>query len=278
MEDYSLRIKKAKKELNNADYIIIGAGAGLSAAAGLDFTGKLFKKNFKEYIEKYDFKDLYSATFYPFKTQEEKWAFWAKVIKLNRLCEPLSLYKELLELVKDKAHFVFTTNVDGQFEIAGFREENIFEIQGDYSLIQCQKACHNKVYDIKDIVDEWLELTEDFKIPEDLIPKCPVCGADMEMNLRKDNTFVQDENWYRQSKRFSDFLEKTANGKLVLLEIGVGFNTPGIIRFPFEQMTQARENTKLIRINKDYPETMLKIENKTISFMEDTNKIISDLK
>lgn len=278
MEDYSLRIKKAKEELNNADYIIIGAGAGLSAAAGLDFTGKLFKKNFKEYIEKYDFKDLYSATFYPFKTQEEKWAFWAKVIKLNRLCEPLSLYKELLELVKDKAHFVFTTNVDGQFEIAGFREENIFEIQGDYSLIQCQKACHNKVYDIKDIVDEWLELTEDFKIPEDLIPKCPVCGADMEMNLRKDNTFVQDENWYRQSKRFSDFLEKTANGKLVLLEIGVGFNTPGIIRFPFEQMTQARENTKLIRINKDYPETMLKIENKTISFMEDTNKIISDLK
>lgn len=278
MEDYSLRIKKAKEELNNADYIIIGAGAGLSAAAGLDFTGKLFKKNFKEYIEKYDFKDLYSATFYPFKTQEEKWAFWAKVIKLNRLCEPLSLYKELLELVKDKTHFVFTTNVDGQFEIAGFREENIFEIQGDYSLIQCQKACHNKVYDIKDIVDEWLELTEDFKIPEDLIPKCPVCGADMEMNLRKDNTFVQDENWYRQSKRFSDFLEKTANGKLVLLEIGVGFNTPGIIRFPFEQMTQARENTKLIRINKDYPETMLKIENKTISFMEDTNKIISDLK
>lgn len=278
MEDYSLRIKKAKEELNNADYIIIGAGAGLSAAAGLDFTGKLFKKNFKEYIEKYDFKDLYSATFYPFKTQEEKWAFWAKVIKLNRLCEPLSLYKELLELVKDKAHFVFTTNVDGQFEIAGFREENIFEIQGDYSLIQCQKACHNKIYDIKDIVDEWLELTEDFKIPEDLIPKCPVCGADMEMNLRKDNTFVQDENWYRQSKRFSDFLEKTANGKLVLLEIGVGFNTPGIIRFPFEQMTQARENTKLIRINKNYPETMLKIENKTISFMEDTNKIISDLK
>lgn len=205
MEEYNARILKAKQMIQNADYILIGAGAGLSTAAGLEYSGESFKKNFNEFIKKYNFSDLYSASFYPFKKQEEKWAFWAKLIKLNRFNSPLKLYKKL-------------------------------------------------------------------------VPKCPVCGKNMEMNLRKDANFVQDENWYKQSKNYEDFLDRIKNENVVLLEIGVGFNTPGIIRFPFEQVVYNDLETTLIRINKDYPQTMLDIENKTISFDEDTKQIIEDLK
>lgn len=252
MENYNLRIMKAKQEIENADYVVIGAGAGLSTAAGLEYSGESFERNYKDFIEKYNFQDLYSASFYPFQTEEEKWAFWAKMIKFNRFNEPLNLYKELLELLKDKDYFVITTNVDGQFEIAGFEKEKIFAVQGDYIFLQCENACHNKLYNNKDIVGEWLKNTKNCKIPKDLIPKCPVCGGNMEMNLRKDGNFVQDENWYKQSEKYEKFLEKAEGKKLVLLEIGVGFNTPGIIRFPFEQLTNSNKDTKLIRINKDY--------------------------
>ena len=278
MEEYNSRILKAKQVIQNADYILIGAGAGLSTAAGLEYSGESFEKNYKDFIEKYNFQDLYSATFYPFKTMEEKWAFWAKLIKLNRFNNPLKLYQELLELVKNKEHFVITTNADGQFEIAGFEKDKIFAVQGDYSLLQCEDGCHNKLYNNKEMIEDWLELTEDCEIPEDLVPKCPVCGKDMEMNLRKDGNFIQDENWYKQSQNYEDFLDRTKNKNVVLLEIGVGFNTPGIIRFPFEQMVHNDLKTTRIRINKDYPQTMLEIKNKTISFDENTNKIIEDLK
>ncbi len=277
MKEYNLRILKAKQIIQNADYIIIGAGSGLSTAAGLEYSGKNFEKNYKEFIEKYKFTDLYSASFYQFKTQEEKWAFWAKLIKLNRYNKPLKLYQELLELLKNKEYFIITTNVDGQFEIAGFEKEKTFAIQGDYSLMQCENSCHNKLYTNKTIVEQWLKFTQNCKIPKKLIQKCPICGGNMEMNLRKDETFIQDENWYKQSEKYNDILEKTKNKKLVLLEIGVGFNTPGIIRFPFKKMTYNNINTTLIRINKEYPQTMLEIENKTITFDEDTNKIIKEL-
>lgn len=278
MEEYNSRILKTKQMIKNADYILIGAGAGLSTAAGLEYSGESFKKNYKEFIERYNFSDLYSASFYPFRKQEEKWAFWAKLIKLNRFNSPLKLYKELLELVKGKEYFVITTNVDGQFEIAGFKKKKIFATQGDYSFLQCEDGCHNRLYNNKEMLEEWLKLTENCEIPKELIPKCPVCGKNMEMNLRKDANFVQDENWYKQSKNYEDFLDRTKNKNVVLLEIGVGFNTPGIIRFPFEQMAYNDLETTLIRINKDYPQTMLEIENRTISFDEDINKIIEDLK
>lgn len=278
MEEYKARILKAKTAIQKADYIIIGAGAGLSTAAGLEYSGKSFEENYKEFINRYQFQDLYSATFYPFETQEEKWAFWAKLIKLNRLNPPLKLYQEVLDMVKDKEYFVITTNADGQFEIAGFQKENIFAVQGDYEFLQCENACHNQLYDNKEFVKKWLEEMKDCKIPSKLIPKCPVCGGNMELNLRKDANFVQDENWYQQSKKYEAFLDKTKNKNVVLLEIGVGFNTPGIIRFPFEQMTYNDLKTTLIRINKDYPKTMLEINNKTISFDEDTNQIIENLK
>lgn len=278
MEEYNSRILKAKQIIKNANYILIGAGAGLSTAAGLEYSGKNFEKNYKEFIKKYNFEDLYSATFYPFKTEEEKWAFWAKLIELNRFNKPLKLYKELLNLVKNKQYFILTTNVDTQFEIAGFEKNKIFATQGDYSLLQCKYGCHNKLYNNKEMVQKWLEFTKDCKIPKALVPKCPVCGKNMEMNLRKDNNFVQDENWYKQSKEYKNFLDITKNKNIVLLEIGVGFNTPGIIRFPFEQMVYNNKNATLIRINKDSPLSILEIKNKMISFDENTNQVIKDLK
>ncbi len=277
MEEYNSRIIQAKQAIKQADYIIIGAGAGLSTAAGLEYSGENFQTNYKDFIDKYNFENLYSATFYPFKSQEEKWAFWAKLIKLNRFNKPLKLYKELLNLVQNKDYFILTTNADGQFEIAGFNEEKIFAVQGDYEYLQCENACHNKLYNNRDLVEKWLQNTKDCKISSNLIMKCPVCGGNMDMNLRKDANFVQDENWYEMSQRYDEFLNKIQNKNVVLLEIGVGFNTPGIIRFPFEQMTANNVKTTLIRINKDYPLPMLEIKNKTISFDEDTNKIIEDL-
>ena len=279
MEEYNSRIIQAKQAIKQADYIIIGAGAGLSTAAGLLYSGEKFKKDFKEFIEKYHFEDLYSASFYNFKTQEEKWAFFAKMIKLNRYNEtPLKLYQELYEIVKNKEYFVLSTNVDGQFYNSGFDRKKVFEIQGDYSYLQCENACHNKLYNNKELVEKWIHNTKNCKIPSNLIMKCPVCGGNMDMNLRKDENFVQDEHWYEMSQRYDEFLNKIQNKNVVLLEIGVGFNTPGIIRFPFEQMTANNVKTTLIRINKEYPLPMLEIRNRTISFDEDTNKIIEDLK
>lgn len=176
--EYDLEVLKAKQLIENADYILIGAGAGLSTAAGLEYSGENFERNFKEYIEKYHFEDLYSASFYDFNTQEEKWAFWAKMIKLNRFNEePLKLYQELLSLVKNKNYFVITTNVDGQFENAGVDTKKVFAVQGDYALLQCENACHNKTYNNKELVKQWLENTEALKIPAKLVPKCPVCGG-----------------------------------------------------------------------------------------------------
>lgn len=279
MEKYNFRILQAKQAIEQANYVIIGAGSGLSTAAGLLYSGEKFKQDFKEFIEKYHFEDLYSASFYEFKTQEEKWAFFAKMIKLNRYNEkPLKLYQELYKIIQNKEYFVLSTNVDGQFYNSEFDKDRVFEVQGDYSYLQCENACHTKLYNNKELVEKWLQNIKDCKIPSNLVMKCPVCGGNMEMNLRKDANFVQDENWYRQSKKYEEFLNKVKNKNVVLLEIGVGFNTPGIIRFPFEQMTSNDSKTILIRINKDYPLPMLEIRNKTISFDEDPNKIIEDLK
>ena len=278
-KSYNERILQAKQAIKQAEYIIIGAGAGLSTAAGLEYCGENFKSNYKEFIEKYHFEDLYSASFYDFKTQEEKWAFFAKMIKLNRYNEnPLKLYQELYKIVKNKEYFVLSTNVDGQFYNSGFDRNKVFEVQGDYEYLQCENACHNKLYDNRELVEKWIQNTRDCEIPSNLVMKCPVCGGNMDMNLRKDANFVQDSNWYNMSQKYEEFLDKTKNKNVVLLEIGVGFNTPGIIRFPFEQMTANNKKTMLIRINKDYPLPMLEIKSKTISFAEDTNKIIEDLK
>jgi NAD-dependent SIR2 family protein deacetylase len=203
------RLDKAKEVIDNADYIIIGAGAGLSTAAGIDYGFDRFSKYFQDFIDKYHFEDLYTSGFYPFETQEEKWAYWARHIQVNRYdVGKTVLYQKLLNLVKDKDYFVLTTNVEHQFWINEFEDERIFATQGDYGLLQCSKACHDKLYDNEKQVSEWIEKTVDCKIPSDLVPKCPVCGADMETNLRKDNLFVEDEKWHEMKKNYAEFLGK----------------------------------------------------------------------
>ena len=274
MERFVQRLDRAKKAIDEGDFIVIGAGAGLSAAAGIEYSGKRFTDNFGDFIEKYSMTDMYSSGFYPFKTSEEKWAYWAKHILLNRFqVGKTDLYQKLLKLVENKDYFVITTNVEHQFWINGFEDKRIFATQGDYGLLQCGEACHDKLYYNEDLVKEMVEKTVDCKIPSDLIPMCPVCGAEMETNLRKDNLFVQDEKWYEANNRYADFLSKIKDNKVVFLELGVGYNTPSIIKYPFEQWTYDNENATLIRINRSFPGAIKENESKTIGFDEDMDEI-----
>ena len=216
------KIQDAKRIIEEADKIVIGAGAGLSAAAGLTYSGSRFEVFFKDYIARYGMQDMYSAAFYPFETAEERWGYWAKHIYHNRYQpEGLSLYRDLFDLVKDKDYFVMTTNVDHQFQRGGFDKRRLFYTQGDYGLWQCSKACHNRTYDNEAEVRQMLAQQQDMKIPTELIPHCPVCGAPMTMNLRCDDTFVQDRGWYAASERYADFLRWHKGGKVLLLELGV---------------------------------------------------------
>lgn len=275
MKEILEKAKIVKDLIKNADYFLIGAGAGLSTSAGLEYSGKRFEDNFKEFIEKYHFNDMYTAGFYDFKSEEEKWAFWAKKIYINDTeINATKLYKDILELFRNKKYFVITTNVDDQFYKAGFDKENIFAAQGSFRYIQCSRACHNKLYDAKDLVKEMIEKTKNCKIPTELVPICPVCGEKMSVNVRTDANFIQDDNWYRQDRKYSDFLDNTKNKNVLLIELGVGFNTPGIIRIPFEQMTYQNSNWKLVRINKDNCTTFFDIKNKSILIQSDIDKII----
>ncbi len=277
-EAYIERIERAKKAILDAEYMVIGAGAGLSAAAGLDYSGKRFTDHFGDFIAKYGMKDLYSSSFYPFESQEEKWAYWAKHISLNRYETPVTdLYLQLFELVKTKDYFVITTNVESQFEKAGFAKSRLFEVQGNYGYLQCAKPCHSFLYDNRTIIAEMVKSIRDCKIPKELVPKCPVCGGDMEVNLRKDGFFVQDKVWHVSNKGYTDFVIRALKGRLVLLELGVGYNTPGIIRFPFESIVFKQPEITLIRVNRDDPSGYRENEDSTIAFNEDTARVIEDL-
>lgn len=248
-------MKDAKDIINNADYILIGAGSGLSTAAGLRYDGEDFRREFKPWIEKYGITDLYSSSFYPFGTKEERWAYWAKHVWFTRYrIDGTPLYKELLNLVKGKDYFVITTNVDAQFQKSGFDPDRIFSTQGDYAFFQDATGEDKHLYYNKVKVMQMLANTKDCRIPTSMVPHDPINGHDMSVNLRCDDTFVEDDNWHRMLDRYESFVRKAYNKKLVLLEFGIGFNTPVIIRFPFEQMAMQFPDTTLIRFNKDYPQ------------------------
>ena len=278
MSDYEKRIERAKHALSEAEYLLIGGGAGLSDAAGLSYSGKRFMDNFAPFIAKYGLRDMYSSGFYPFQTQEERWAYWARHIRLNRYDAPATdLYKDLLSLVKRKRYFVLTTNADHQFFKARFPEEKAFAVQGDYGLFQCARACHDRLYYNEPQVCEMTSHTEDCRIPTGLVPKCPVCGGEMDPNLRKDNYFVQDENWYEGERRYEDFLNSCNDKQVVYMEFGVGFNTPGIIRYPFERLTYGNRYATLIRANRDHPEGPKENMERTIAFTEDMARMVRDM-
>lgn len=238
-------IEKLKREAENADAIVIGAGAGLSASAGFIYSGKRFEDNFPDFIEKYGFQDMYSAGFYPFDTLEEYWAYWSRYIYLNRYQNaPKNVYGDLYRLVQDKDYFVLTTNVDHCFQKAGFDKQRLFYTQGDYGLWQCSKPCHDKTYDNETVIRKMVTEQENMRIPSQLIPYCPVCGAPMSMNLRADSTFVEDSGWHLAADRYQAFIRLHKGQNILYLELGVGNNTPGIIKYPFWRMTA--ENPKAV--------------------------------
>lgn len=241
------KMEQLKYEMETADAIVIGAGAGLSASAGFTYTGKRFEDNFQDFIRKYGFRDMYSGGFYPFDTLEEHWAYWSRYIYINRYQDvPKDTYTDLLKLVQRKDYFVLTTNVDHCFQKAGFDKHRLFYTQGDYGLWQCSKPCHRKTYDNEAVVKKMTVQQKHMRVPSELIPRCPVCGAPMSMNLRADDTFVEDEGWYKAAERYQEFIRSHEGLHMVYLELGVGGNTPGIIKYPFWKMTY--ENPKAVYV------------------------------
>ena len=249
-ESFSEQTARLKAALDSADAVVIGAGAGLSTSAGYEYSGERFEKYFSDFEEKYGFHDMYSGGFYPYKTPEEFWAFWSRYIFINRYVDaPKPIYEELLKLVGDKDYFVITTNVDHCFQKAGFDKKRLFYTQGDYGLFQCSEPCCQETFDNEREIRLMYEQQEDGRIPSELIPRCPHCGRPMTVNLRSGDSFVEDEGWHRAAERYENFLRTRAGLKILFLELGVGYNTPVIIKYPFWQMTSKNPKAVYACIN-----------------------------
>ena len=232
------KIQQLQRALHDSAAVVIGAGSGLSTAAGLTYSGERFRRYFSDFIRKYGIRDMYSGGFFPFADAREYWAWWSRAIYINRYVPaPTDVYRRLYDLVQDKDYFVLTTNVDHQFQKAGFDKQRLFYTQGDYGLFQCSEPCCQETYDNEACIQAMLEQQQNMRIPTELIPHCPKCGKPMAMNLRADDTFVQDEGWYRAAERYEDFLRRHENLHILFLELGVGYNTPAIIKYLFWQMT-----------------------------------------
>ena len=277
-ETYSERISRLRQALAEADAVVIGAGAGLSTSAGLIYSGERFQKNFGDFIQKYGIQDMYSGGFYPFETLEEHWAWWSRHIMVNRYDKaPKPVYEELFELVKDKDYFVLTTNVDHQFQLAGFDKKRLFYTQGDYGLWQCSKPCCQKTYDNEEIVRRMAADQKNMRVPTDLVPHCPVCGEPMTMNLRCDNTFVQDVGWYEAAKRYEDFMRRHQGMKILFLELGVGGNTPVIIKYPFWKYTHQNRKASYACINVNGAFAPHEIEKQSICIEGDIGSVLESV-
>lgn len=271
-------IQESRMLIHEADAILIGAGSGLSSAAGLSYGGKRFSDNFADYIAKYKLTDMYSSAFYPWPTLEEKWGYFSRHIKMNRFdFEVTKPYKDLLELVKNKEHFVLTTNADALFEKAGFDTSRIFATQGDYTKFQCALACSDTLYDNKQMVFDMVEQQQDCRIPLELLPICPNCGGELVPHLRINGYFVENDDWHAASKRYRNFVRNSAHKKLVLLELGVGFNTPSIIRWPFEQLSAKYAKSSFIRVNMDNVESSYPVSGNSVLLKADIAEFVDAL-
>lgn len=272
---YSERISFLRQAVQEADHIIIGAGSGLTTAAGIDYAGDDFRREFAPWIERYGFTDLYTSSFHPFETPEEYWAYWAKHIWFSRYrTGATELYKTLLHRFPEA--FIVTTNVDAQFELAGFPTERIFATQGDYCWFQPASGSPKTLVDNREWVFRVLPHIHDCRIPTDMIPSMPD-GSPASLNLRVDDTFVEDFHWHQQARRYTDFVQRASQDNLLLLEFGIGYNTPGIIRLPFEQMAQRFPHTTLIRFNRDNPEPYIVDMPRFTAFTEDIATVINQL-
>lgn len=311
--------EELKRVINEADAVVIGAGAGLSASAGFDYAGERFERYFSDFADKYGFKDMYSGGFYPYKTFEEHWAYWSRYIYINRYMDaPKPVYEKLLELVKEKDYFVLTTNVDHCFQKAGFDKKRMFYTQGDYGLWQCSRPCHLDTYDNEEsirqmVLAQGFEIAEDgtlilpvdnmesigrrsaeissieigmdanmkiakklkMTVPTELVPHCPKCGAPMSMNLRCDEIFVEDEGWHMAAERYETFLRRHKGVKTAFLELGTGYNTPGIIKYPFWKMTYTWPDAKYVCVNLKEAYAPKEIKEKSICIEGDIGEILS---
>lgn len=276
--DKNKLIQKLKEEIENSDYILIGAGAGLSTSAGFLYDGKRFEDNFKDYIKKYGFTDMYSAGFYNFPTLEEYWAYFSLNVYINRYdIEENETYLNLYNIVKNKNYFVITTNVDGRFADSKFDKDKIFAVQGDFSLFQCSKPCWQETFYNEKYIREMIKYKKEMKIPTELIPKCPYCGRNMSMNLRVDSTFVQDKNWDKQKLKYEKFLKNSDNSKILFLELGVGFNTPSIIKYNFWKMTLNNKKSVYASINLGECYCASDIEERSICIDADISEVLKKL-
>ena len=271
-------LERLQAALQDCDAVVIGAGAGLSTAAGFTYNGERFKKYFFDFAEKYGIQDMYSGGFYPFATPEEHWAYWSRYIYINRYMEaPKPIYDDLLKLVADKDYFVITTNVDHCFQKAGFDKRRLFYTQGDYGLFQCSEPCCQETFDNESVIRQMIERQENMKIPTELLPVCPHCGKPLTMNLRSDDKFVEDEGWHRAAERYENFLRTRAGGKILFLEFGVGYNTPIIIKYPFWQMTAKNPNATYVCINQGQAVCPQEIEKRSICMDADIGQVLQSL-
>ena len=278
IKNYSDKIKRLKELLNTSDAVVIGAGAGLSTSAGFTYSGERFNKYFSDFARKYGFSDMYSGGFYPYKTPEEFWAYWSRYIFINRYTDPPKpVYSMLLDMIKNQNNFVITTNVDHCFQKAGFDKTRLFYTQGDYGLFQCSEPCCQETFDNEQSVRQMMERQKDMKIPTELIPKCPHCGKSMTMNLRSDDSFVEDEGWHAAAARYTDFI-RAHTGRVLYLELGVGYNTPGIIKYPFWRMTAQNPRAAYACINRGDAVCPTEIEGRSVCIDGDIGEVLEAIR
>lgn len=276
--DFSQKIDRLRTALRDADAIVIGAGSGLSTSAGFTYSGPRFEANFSDFWKKYGFMDMYSGGFYPFPTQEEFWAYWSRYVFINRYQDlPKPVYDTLLKLVTGRDYFVLTTNVDHCFQKAGFDKKRLFYTQGDYGLFQCSAPCCQETWDNESAIRQMVARQENMRIPSELLPLCPRCGRPLRMNLRADDTFVEDPGWHQAARRCDDFLRTRAAQRLLFLELGVGYNTPGIIKYPFWQMTARNPNATYACINQGQANCPKEIQAQAICIDGDIGEVLENL-
>lgn len=276
--DYWDKLKQLAERMEQADRIIIGAGAGLSTAAGLTYSGERFNRYFGDFQNKYGITDMYSGGFYPFTSLEEYWAWWSRHIYYNRYTDPpRPLYAQLWSLLRERDYFVITTNVDHCFQRAGFDPKRLFYTQGDYGLWQCAKPCSQHTYANAKQVLAMMEQQVDMRIPSELIPYCPLCQAPMTMNLRSDERFVEPPGWHRAQQRYLDFIEQSAGQSVLYLELGVGGNTPGWIKYPFWQYTADNPQASYASINLQMAVAPQSILERSILIRADIGQVLQDL-
>ncbi|MBR4906429.1 MAG: Sir2 silent information regulator family NAD-dependent deacetylase [Clostridia bacterium] len=271
-------INRLKQAIRDADAVLIGAGAGLSTAAGFTYAGSRFERFFSDFIRKYHFRDMYTGGFYPFRSLEEKWAYWSRYILINRYENPPKpVYTRLLNQVKNKDFFVITTNVDHCFQKAGIDKARLFYTQGDYGLFQCSTPCHRRTYDNEEVILKMVAEQKDMRIPSALVPRCPKCGEPMTMNLRSDETFVEDLGWNEAASRYVNWVQARMDQKLLLLELGVGMNTPAIIKYPFWKLTAQNKSATYVCVNLGEAECPKEIEDRAIVITADVADLIDAL-